>query len=152
MPLHRISSAKYSRGFTFIELLVVLSLVAFLGAIGSVASLNMISRSSLANERDLLVSLLSTARTQALANIDETAHGVHIDVTSFTVFPGVVFDPSDIKNRSVPRSQALTVTGPTDIVFAQLSGNVLSGVGSILLEESGASESVLVNEAGGLEW
>ncbi len=138
-------------GFTLLEMLVVMGVVSVLFAMSAIAGIDTIARSTVASERDLLVSLLETARMQALANIHESPHGVHVSAATFVVFEGASFDPSDPLNRSVPRETAVSVSGSDDIIFEQLSGDV-TDEGVMTLSDSQSSMSIDINDNGRIEW
>ena len=75
-------------GFSLIEVLIVIALVGIILSMGMLIGQSSIGRSYVYSERDALVSLLTTARAQSLANMNESAHGVYISSTSTTLFEG----------------------------------------------------------------
>jgi len=140
-----------NRGFTLIEIMVVLGLVGVIAALSVAVSFNSLGRSSVHTERDTLVSLLWVARTKSLANVDQSAHGVHIEANTFTVFTGDTYSASDPKNRVTPRNTAISISGPSDIKFLQLTGDV-AGAGTITLSGVGSTQTIEINDAGRIEW
>lgn len=150
MKLPRICHAK---GFTIIEILIVLGLIALLAGVGAVIGFDAVGRATAAGERDILVSLLVSARTKAMANVGEIEHGVYISPTEFILFDGASYGSSDpATHRPVDRTGAVSVTGDTEVVFSQLSGGVAAGDRSITLTD-GASDAVIdINSAGRIEW
>jgi prepilin-type N-terminal cleavage/methylation domain-containing protein len=139
------------RGFSLIEMLVVLGLVALVAGASVSIAFNSVGRSSVLQERDYLVSLLHAQRGAALSNIDESPHGLHIASSTYVLFKGSSYNASDPANRSVSHG-TLAFTGTTDIIFAQLSGDVLTGQGTLTLAGSGQTQSIDINAYGQIDW
>ena len=146
------------KGFTLLEILIVLGLMSMIALFGVAMSYSSISRSSVLQERDLFVSLLlSGARAQALANIHEVSHGIRIDNTlhQYILFEGDAYDDFPASHRSTAYTNeniTITNTGGNDIVFEQLSGNVLSGAGTITVSDNHATQKIFINEVGQINW
>lgn len=147
------------RGFTFIELLIVVALMGSVIAFGAVMSMRSIARSSVIEERDLFVSLLlSGARAHAMANVGESAHGIHIDSGNqeYVLFTGTSYNPSDPDNRVTPfTNDDITITnssGGEDIIFDALSGNVSEGAGTISILGNGIEQQIIITEVGQINW
>lgn len=130
---------------------MVIALLALVAGGTLVFAFSSVSRSSLLQERDFLVSMLHAQRGAALSNIEEAAHGLHIDATSYVLFKGITYNAADPSNRSVPHG-TLTFSGPTDVVFAQLSGNVVAGAGTISLSSNGQTQTIDINSYGRIDW
>lgn len=159
---------KYAhhRGFTFIELIIVVGLIGILLTFSMVMSFSSISRSSVIQERDLFVSLLLTGtRAKAIANVSQKSHGIHIDNAChrYILFVGNpptpalpsdgVCSPKD--SREIPftnTSLSVTNTGGSSIVFAQLSGDALTGVGTLTFAMGSTTQEVEINSAGRINW
>ncbi len=146
------------RGFTLIEILIVLGLVGVIASFGVIMSYSSISRVNSSQERDLLVSLLlSGARAEALANIDEKDHGVHIQDDKYILFEGSSWGSATNK-RDVIRNSVVKITGPSgilppfDVIFTRLSGNVSAGDGTITLTGNGQSIDFTINKVGRINW
>jgi prepilin-type N-terminal cleavage/methylation domain-containing protein len=148
----------YTSGFTYIELLIVVAIVGIALSFSAVFNIDSMARTNVTTERDLLVSLvLMSARSHALANINETAHGVHIDTDTheYILFQGNSFNPNNIENKHIPYSSehiTITNTGGDTILFEQLSGNTLQGSGTITIAHDDIQLEVTLNEAGQINW
>jgi prepilin-type N-terminal cleavage/methylation domain-containing protein len=149
------------RGFTYIEMLIVMGLVGVIASFGMAFSVSSIARSSVTGERDLFVTLLLRgARAEAIANVDESSHGIYIDNTChrYILFTGNSFSPS-AGCATTPRqisftNERITVTNAlgNEIVFEQLSGNVTKGAGTITLTNGEATQEIGINAVGQIDW
>lgn len=133
----------------------MLALVGVVALFSMGLSLSSISRSAVAQERDLFVSLLLRgARAAALANINEQSHGVKIDDTNkeYTLFEGETFDADAASNRVIPFTSDKVSVTDTIIVFQQRSGDVTAGAGTIIFGSSDQSRSIVINQVGQIDW
>jgi len=139
-------------GFTLIEVLVVIGLLGLVASLGSAIGFDTLGRSATREERDTLVSLLWSARARALANVHESAQGVHIDWNTYVLFEGSSYNSSDPDNQVISRNPTVNISGGTDIIFAQLSGDVATGVGTLTMSGPTGEATVVMNGAGRIEW
>lgn len=142
------------RGFSLIEVLLVLGIFAAVAAFTLFMGIDTIARGSAMSERDTLVALITSARTSALANTQARPHGVRIDATSFTRFEGTSYTAFPATYRVVPRNSGVSISGPAlpvDIIFSQLAATT-TGYSTITLSQGGASYTVDVSSAGHIEW
>jgi prepilin-type N-terminal cleavage/methylation domain-containing protein len=138
-------------GFTVIEVLIVIGIFGILAAIGLFFSMDFFRTYSTNSEQVTLVSALSQARAQSLANINRQPHGVRVTPENYTIFSGSSFDTRDQSfDRVLSVSSAVHPSGTTDIVFEQLSGNTsCTEICNITL--TGASP-VQINAQGAILW
>lgn len=137
-----------NKGFSLIELCVVIAIVGFLAVMGSVFSTSAIGRSSALSERDLFVSLLIKTRAKALSNVNETPQGVYANATCYKFFEGNAGTPPACTASDIPKSASFTGT----YRFQQLTGNALTGAGVTTVAFGGASYAVDINAAGRINW
>ncbi|MDO8520651.1 MAG: type II secretion system protein [bacterium] len=142
-----------SRGFTLVEILVVIGIFLLLAALTLGIGVDTARRATVGSERTLLVELLERARSRAMNNIGEKPHGVTVTPTDFVLFQGV---PNPATDEVSPRGDGITVTGPTDpvtVVFAQLSGAVdVAQTGDIVVSNGDQTSTVGINTAGRIDW
>ena len=155
------------KGFTFIELLVVMALLFIIAGFGLIISMDNFRGYSFRTERMSIVSTLQKARGQAVSNMcfgtctGGRPHGVYIGAHSYTIFQGDSYAARDVAvDEVVPaRYEAMGFAAGsfTEIVFSQLSGAATphpSGVTTLsLIDTAGKDSSVLtVNAEGAISW
>jgi prepilin-type N-terminal cleavage/methylation domain-containing protein len=157
------TTSTRSHGFTLIETIVVMSMLAMVGAFTMVVSMDSYKGYGFRNERDTLVMSLLRARSQAISNMclgasgtctDGKPHGVHLASDAFIIFQGTTYALRDIAvDESIPR-QAMNVTVGgtlTDVIFSQLSGQVATP-GDISMSDPTHASTVSINGEGRVSW
>ncbi len=142
-----------ARGFTLVEVLVVVALVSMVIAGGVAVSLSGISRASIASERAQLVSLLTTTRSRALANIHALPQGIRINENTYVLFEGSSWSASSNETHvSIDRSSSVTVSGAAEVVFIPLSADVVQGDVVLTMSQGSMSHTISVLRSGQIEW
>ena len=145
-------------GFTLIEVTIVLGLIGVIAAFGVAMSYSSLSKTNVTQERDLFVTLLLRGtRAAAIANLEETAHGVQIDNVNhrYILFNGTSYDENATSNRNVPYTSEtiiVTNTGGDTVVFEQLSGDVIAGDGIITITNGSATQEITIRNSGQIDW
>jgi hypothetical protein len=101
----------------------------------------------------ILVSTLQKARSRAMNNVEQTKHGVHIEneLDYYFIFKGDTYNPNDSTNEKIPREEKIILSGLTNIVFKQLSGN--ANEGNITLTDTGGKQkTIIISENGLIDW
>jgi prepilin-type N-terminal cleavage/methylation domain-containing protein len=110
------------RGFTLIEVVVVMALLGVIVMTGLLVDMQAYRSSGFRSDRELLVTLLARARSQAINNIctasdctDGVPHGVHIEPGRFVLFEGATYDADDLGNADFAQDSAST---SADVIFS----------------------------------
>lgn len=152
------SISSQARGFTYIEILVVLGLISLIGGAGYLFDTRMLTRNILDSERDtLMYTLLMDARRSAVSNEGGDPQGVYIDTDhrEYIRFSGTTFDPDDDTHLRVPFGSRIAVhVSPTNqpILFLPRSGDTVTASTTITLTHSGVVRTITVYEHGGIDW
>ena len=149
----------FQKGFTLVELLVVMGIIATLIGLSTVSLLRTQHNATVSSAVDQLVSDLRVQQTKAMTGSKDTtgnsnSYGIHINANSYTLFQGIT-DPGDATNFAV-NLEGITFTTnlPSNInVFARQSGrfsNYVSGTYTITVANSyGTEQKILtVNKYG----
>jgi prepilin-type N-terminal cleavage/methylation domain-containing protein len=151
-----------NKGFTLIEMLIVIGLIAIVGAVAAFVDINSFRGDAFRAERATIVTLLGQARIDSLNNVGEVPHGLAFFPTdepeSYVLFEGTSYAASDPATR-VPYKAAYKIVleagSPTEVYFEQLSGNahyVGSGLIRLTDPNRGFSFDIALNQEGGIIW
>ncbi len=164
MELPNISHHDKKQGFTLIETLIVLSIFIILIGAGSVISFNSYQGYLFRSERSTMVSVLERARSRAMANYFETAHGVIYNTTSHNyILFRAPYVPGNSTNEIIAGNPNSTISGFGTIIFDQLSGD-FTPLGSVSHDHCTAEEQsihisegekesyVCINSEGRINW
>ncbi|MBY0376489.1 prepilin-type N-terminal cleavage/methylation domain-containing protein [Patescibacteria group bacterium] len=141
----------HQKGFTLIEILVVVGMIVMLFTVGSFIDMGSLNKNLVSTEESTLISVLSKARSRAMNNVDHVAHGVHIDTDSYTIFEGSTYTAGASTNEEIPKNSKAIITGLNDFYFNQLSGNP-SSTGIIQLSDGITTKTINIKTGGLLDW
>ncbi len=116
------------KGFTLIEVLLALSVVAIIAAISVTSLSNFNKDKALTIEVEKVLSLVTKARSLTLAAKDDSGYGVHFEDRKAVLFKGASYSSSaatnqiQLLNDEVKISAIALTGGATDVVFQKLSG------------------------------
>jgi type IV fimbrial biogenesis protein FimT len=162
MRLH--NTSKSTKGFTLIEVLVVLSMLAIVAALAVFVSMDTYRGSSFRADRDLLVALLQHARAEAIHNIcagtsctntspaADTTHGLYVGATTYTLFQGSSYAlRTTAEDQNYSEDALVSRTGATEVVFQPLTGTVAAQA-TITLTGSGKTSVITIEPSGRIWW
>jgi|GEM_PF-1017554 len=158
---------KSNRGFTMLEVIIVMGLLVIVGSLGLFMSMETFRGNSFRNDRDATVSGLQRARSLAVSNMcfgfspsnqsqcalpdyccDGKSHGVHFynkaDIAKrgkFVIFQGDNFSEGAFANEFVSFNNPqvyVDIDSDVNISFARISGN--------LIPETATSTSVTITD------
>lgn len=152
-------------GFTVIEIMVVVAIIVIIGSVTMATNMDSFRGYSFRDERDILINTLTRARSMAVNNMcfGETCeggkpHGIHFEADKYTIFQGSTWASRDGEvdevieiNPVIEISTSLLL--PFDVIFAQLSGDVLIGVLDITISDDTFHTSIIsLNSEGQIKW
>lgn len=128
------------KGFTLIEVLVVIGILVVLIGVSLTAFIKNSSKSNLDKEAKIILSYINNAREQTISSSDNSEYGVYFASTSVTVFKGKVYpaSTSTIYEISAPSVSifSFSLTGNTDrFYFKKITGEP-SATGTIVIRNS----------------
>lgn len=144
-----------SRGFTLVEMLITAALMAIVFSLALFFSADSYRAYSFHNERDLAVSLLQKARAQAMANINQAPHGLHVDNTDnrYAIFEGTSFNPLAAANIYIPfAAPNIDHAGMADVIFNQLNAGIASVPAGWHFTDGIRTSDINFNPEGRIAW
>jgi prepilin-type N-terminal cleavage/methylation domain-containing protein len=146
-------SSIAKKGFTMIELLIVMGLFIIVLSFGIAIGLDSFRANNLIAEKSSLISALQKARSQAINNVGNSGHGFSFDGANYIIFEGASFGSRNwSRDLIIPKSSSITISGFTEVVFEQLTGDASPAPCNIILSEGISSSSISVNEEGRIDW
>lgn len=152
-----ISTPKNNRGFTLIELILVIGVLSVVFGSSTIVFGNVIQRNSLKYNGYQLVQNLREARINSVSQKNDSAWGIYFDDTSiphgYTFFKGQSYNTRDsnldlvFEFPEVVTINQLSLGGFDEVVFSQSSG-LASNSGSIDLLADTETYSISINDLG----
>lgn len=142
-------------GFTFVEILIVLAIIALIATISAVAFKNMYDASALRAAGNEVYEALIDSRTKTLASNGATVYGVHVSSTTVERFTGDTYVSGDAENEVYVFEGGVTaagtlVTSGTNVIFARLTGEP-SATGTIAVrKQDGTGTTTITVHGSGL--
>jgi Tfp pilus assembly protein FimT len=141
---------KSGTGFTLIEITLVIALIIIIFGFGLTISFDSFRKNYLKTERDTLISVLQKARGEAINNVNDTQHGFYFDGTDYVLFEGS--SSPGTQELKITKNPSITISGLTEVVFEQLSGDANS-VGDIILSDGiNPAVTININQEGRINW
>lgn len=145
----------YRRGFTVLELLIVIAILAFLLAIIIPSFMNF-RRSSLLNTETMdLVTLVNRARLLSVSSKNDNQYGIHLESSKAVLFQGTTYDVASTTNEVHMFGTGLVSTsttingGGSEIVFEKVTGATSqNATTTLLVTGTTSSTTVLVYGTG----
>ena len=148
------------RGFTFIELLIGVAILAVIFSLSLFIGFDFYKSYSFHFEKNTIVSVLQKARSQSLNNINQAPHGVYFaNPLQYIIFecvtppsPCTSYAHADTsKNIVINPAYGISITGtPFDVIFDQLSG--ASSDRTITVTDSVREYDISINSVGRIDW
>ena len=117
-----------SRGFSFIEIIVVIAIFSLIATVG-LQSFSLFKKNlDLNAATDTAVSLLSQARSKTVAAEEGAQYGVHFESGAMVSFAGTSYIPGAIGNEqfflptTVEMATIAVSGGGSDVIFEKLTG------------------------------
>ncbi len=165
------------KGFTLLEVIVVIAILTVIGSFGLFMSMDNMWGDLFRNDRDMVVSALQRARSLAVNNMcfgpvasdpslclqpdyccEGKKHGVHFDPTKreVVIFQGEDYEEGNSNNETLTfASHTVYIFGtvPQNVIFDRISGNVVDAPVNITLkDDNGHSSAIKVSAEGQIDF
>lgn len=148
MKLPKDYISNYRKGFTLVEVLLVLSIIILLITLTIPLGIRFYSTRQLDVSENGIVQTLRRAQIKAMSMERDSAFGVYITSEEYVLFKGDSYIARDISYDEIfDLPDNLSITGLSEIVFSKLKGTP-SDTGTITLFLDNRTESININEMG----
>ncbi len=141
------------RGFTFIEILIIIGLISLLAILGFNFVFSFYYQFALEGEFELLINLIKKIRLEALDNLYSLPRGLYFTTSSYIVFSGNNYLSRNSQYDIVyPRFEKIQIIAPfNEIVFQNFSATT-SASGTIELKLFDQKRKIIINNEGWVDW
>ena len=133
-----------SRGFTLVEILIVIAIIATLSGLSFSAFHNLNASRALEREAGRVVAELQKARSLTISSKNNAQFGVHVQSSQVTLFQGTTFIAGSSTNSVTSINPLVTISsislqgGVSDVIFQRITGKT-SGSGTLVVSRIGTS-------------
>ena len=140
-----------NKGFTVIEIILIIGILAIIFGLGFPIVFDFYKNYQFKTEQDQFISFLEIARNLSMTNLNQSQHGVFQNNDNFIIFEGNSFATrNQSQDQIFPRSKAVSVSGPSEIIFNVISGQATSSL--YIFTNGKTSSNVYVNKEGQIDW
>ena len=142
---------RWRRGFSSVELMVVVAIILFLGTIGLVNYVSFRNQSELSVWANNVVETASLAKNKTLQAEYGEQHGIHFEADKFVLFRGLVYSAASASNviYTLPTSleiASISLNAATsDVVFKKVTGRSDNYGSVVLRQNTGDNNSITIN-------
>ena len=142
----------HQKGFTLIEILVVIAVIGVIISFGMAIDLNTFGSDTFRAEQSTIVSVLERARSRSMSNAFDSAHGVCYIAPDYIIFRNgtcaISATSESIRANTNIAGNPSTIL-PT-IVFSRLTGNTIST--TFHITNGIKSADIIINDEGTINW
>lgn len=144
-----LKTSNPDKGFTFVEVFVVVAIMAIIVSLGLVLSMDFYRAYAFSYEKDLIVALLRQVRSKAMANISQSSHGITFNSANHEY--EILEDGLAV--QTFRANDALSITWPTAVIFNQLEGACPTcNLTIINLSGLGKTSEITINNEGRIDY
>ena len=143
-----------NKGFTIIEIMIVVGIITILAGLSVPLSNSFLSRNELNSEALKITDALRSARAQAMFASEDSVWGVHFTSSSYIIFKGLTYNPADAYNNTFNLPGILTIGeitingGGSDIIFDRIAGTTSTFGTTTIQNDASGSRTITVNRGG----
>lgn len=142
------SQIKMQKGFTLIEIILVIAIISILSVSVFTASSRFLITNHLDNSVNNLISSLRTAQINAMNTKGDGNWGVKIENKTITLFFGESYSSRNSVYDETFKIPASVSVADTEVVFEKVTGDVSSQININLSDNTGSTAQVSINQEG----
>ncbi len=146
------------KGFTMVELLIVIAIVAMFATTALPFTINFFQRQVAHEEAKIMVSILRQSQSKAMKESNESKWGIYLKSNSFILFKGSSYEQRDPVydrkfNASIGvRFEPVDLPDPLEIVFEKGTGRPSISEIEIKVISREESQKININSQGKIEY
>ena len=149
------SSNSLKKGFTLVEIIMVIGIIIIISAISVNVYFNMKEKQAILKDSDSIVSIIEKTRNMSLNRKNDSAYGVKFASSTVTVFAGSTYNSGnniskyDLESNVKISTTSLSSHG-TEVGFAKTSG-IPNATGTVVLSTSAYTKTITISGTGIIE-
>lgn len=137
------------RGFTLIELILVIAIISFIALLSSPFYSRFLLQNAVGNTVDELIGSLRKAQIYSMAGKQGSAWSVNFSSNTITLYKGTSFAGRDTAfDEKFSINPNVSVSGMTDISYAKATGLPTPTSATITISSGNNSKTVTLNSQG----
>lgn len=152
MDLQIKSISKYCRGFTLLEIIVVMGIFGLLATISTSVYSSFKAHENLEISAVTVVEAIRYAQLNSQVGKGDSSWGVKISSDSISIFEGSSYvSRENSSDQSLDFTGGVLASGLSEIVFNKVTGSTID-TGTIVLTNSYGDKNITINEKGTLTY
>lgn len=155
-PFSFLISTRASRGFTLLEIIIVISILAILLSIILPSLTNFRQKSILNTETQEMTTLINKARLSSMSSKNDQQYGIHFEAGKIVLFEGTTYTAGAGTNEEHLFNTALTLApitingGGAETVFQKITGSTNQNSTTTLkvVTNTSASTTIIILPSG----
>ena len=137
-----------SRGFTLIELILVVAMMILLGTLSSTFAARFLTQNGVLNASDQIIGDIRKAQINAMTGKQNSNWGVNYSSNTITLYKGNSYATRQTAfDEKFSVSASINISGFSDVTFARMTGTP-SATPTITISGSGETKTITINSQG----
>jgi len=141
------------KGFTLLEMLLTITIIAVLGGISAPIYMSFLARNDLSVTSTIVVQSLRRAQTQSKNMVNDSDWGVYMADQVLTIFSGSAYSLRTVAfDEKFDIAPTISFSGVTEVVFARFTGDTSDDGDIILNSNNNETRTITINQKGMVDY
>src|SRR3972149_8599529 len=138
-----------NKGFTLIELILVVAIVSFIAVLSSPFYARFLVQNAVDNTTDQLTGSLRKGQVYSMMGKQGSPWSVNFSSNTITLYKGISFASRDTSfDEKFSVNSNVSLSGITDVAFARFTGSPTPSTSSITVSSGNNSKNITINSQG----